>query len=425
MTEVHYNWAPGEAYPIIQQHSVAKHDILRAYLVAYIQTLISNPNRHEFRLALVDGFAGGGVYRHAVSGEQLLGSPFIMLESATEAAFLINKDRHKPVTLNLDYFFIEQDKGASTMLEHELKAHGYGSRIGQDIHLRNSTFDDEASSIIESVQKKMPRAGRAIFLLDQYGYSKVPTALINSILTKLPGSEVILTFAVDSLLTYISDHNNMAQNMLNKIGTPDVLRGRSVEDIKQNEKDWRLFIQSCLYKDLVENCDARYYTLFFIRSDKGHGDYWLIHFSQRARARDVMTRIHWQKNTSFIHYGGAGMNMFKALGYIPSQDSSFTGQASLGFCFDESAKAASVNALMEQMPDHVYHDDEGITFGEMFATTCNDSPASADIYRDAVGKLMELNEVEVISSDGAQRRSANRIHDSDLIVPPRQRKLIF
>lgn len=270
----------------------------------------------------------------------------------------------------------------------------------------------------------MPRAGRAIFLLDQYGYSKVPTHLINTILTKLSGSEVILTFAVDSLLTYISDHNNMAQNLLNKIGTPDVLRGRSVEDIK-SDKEWRLFIQSCLYKDFVDNCNAKFYTLFFIRSEKGHGDYWLMHFSQRARARDVMTRIHWEKNTNFIHYGGPGIDMFRALGYVPSQDSRYTGQQSLGFCFDESAMDASVKALMEQMPDKVYHDDEGITFGELFATTCNESPASAGLYRAALGGLMELHEVEVISADGGQRRSAHRIHDTDLIVPPRQRNLIF
>ena len=55
MTEVHYEWAPGQAYPRIQQHSVAKHGILRAYLTAYIRILTSNPNREEFRLALIDG----------------------------------------------------------------------------------------------------------------------------------------------------------------------------------------------------------------------------------------------------------------------------------------------------------------------------------------------------------------------------------
>lgn len=423
MTEVHYDWAPGEEYPIIQQHSIAKHEILRAYLIAYIQTLISNPNREEFRLALIDGFAGGGVYRHASDGREVLGSPFIMLDAAREAEFTINQHRSKPVTLKIDYFFIEKDLAAATLLRQEATARGYGSRLENDIFIYNSSFDDKAAAIIEFVQQKMPRSGRAIFLLDQYGYSKVPTGLINTIIRTLPGSEVLLTFAVDSLLTYITDKNAQTQALLNKIGTPDVLRERTIEDIKRSERDWRLFIQSCLYRDLVDNCGAKFYTLFFIRSSKGHGDYWLIHFSQRARARDVMTRIHWEKNTSFIHYGGPGVDMFKALGYVPNSDASFTKQESLGFCFDDDALTSSVNVLMDQLPRLVYHDDEGITFSELYATTCNTSPASADVYRKALGELMAIKEVVVVSKDGIERRSANRIHDTDTLIPPRQRTL--
>lgn len=423
MAEVHYNWAPGEAYPAIQQHSVVKHEILHAYLTAYIQTLISNPNREEFRLALVDGFSGGGVYRHDTTGAEVLGSPFVMLQATKEAEFLVNKDRQKPVALNLDYFFIEADKGAATLLEHELKSRGYGDRLNNDVFLRHAEFEDQADATIEHIQRRMPRAGRAIFLLDQYGYSKVPAPLIRKILQALPGGEVILTFAVDALLTYVSDKKDVTQGLLDKIGAPDALRGRSIEDIKKSERDWRLFIQSCLYKELVENCGAKYYTLFFIRSTKGHGDYWLIHFSQKARARDVMTRIHWEKNTSFIHYGGAGMQMFQALGYVPKHDESFTGQSTLGFCFDDQAHGASVAALMEQIPRLIYPDPDGMTFGELFATTCNMSPASANIYRSAIGELMKIGDLEAVDRDGSARRSANRIHDADLIIPSRQRRL--
>lgn len=43
-------------------------------------------------------------------------------------------------------------------------------------------------------------------------------------------------------------------------------------------------------------------------------------FSQKARARDVMTRIHWENNNHFIHYGGAGLEMFEVLGYVPEKD---------------------------------------------------------------------------------------------------------
>lgn len=423
MAEVHYNWAPGEAYPIIQQHSLVKHEILHAYLTAYIQTLISNPNREEFRLALVDGFSGGGVYRHDTTGEEILGSPFIMLQAAKEAEFQVNKDRQKPVALNLDYFFVEADKGAATLLEYELRSRGYGSRLGDDVFLRHAEFEQQADEIIEYVQRRMPRAGRAIFLLDQYGYSKVPAPLIRKILKALPGGEVILTFAVDALLNYVSDKKDVTKGLLEKIGTPEALRGRTIEDIKKNESDWRLFIQSCLYKDLVDSCDAKYYTLFFIRSSKGHGDYWLIHFSQKARARDVMTQIHWEKNTNFIHYGGAGIDMFHALGYVPKHDKVFTGQASLGFCFDDQARLASVGALMEQIPRLIYPDPDGMAFGEMFATTCNMSPASADVYRMAIGELMAEKEIEVADREGGTRRMASRIHDTDLIIPSRQRKL--
>src|SRR5690606_25595350 len=127
----------------------------------------------------------------------------------------------------------------------------------------------------------------SLFLLDQYGYTDVPFPLIRTILSQLPRSEIILTFAVDSLINYASDNSIATKDSLNRLGIPDVLRGRSIEDIKKNESDFRLYIQSCLYRDLVEACGAPYYTLFFIRTS-GHGDYWLVHLSQHHKARDVM-----------------------------------------------------------------------------------------------------------------------------------------
>ena len=215
--------------------------------------------------------------------------------------------------------------------------------------------------------------------------------------------------------------------MLESIGVPEVLRGRRIDDIKSSEKDWRLFIQSCLYKELVENCAAKFYTLFFIRSSRGHGDYWLLHLSQRSRARDVMTRIHWDKNTHFIHYGGAGLDMFHVLGYVPESDSNYTGQTTLediGFCFDEPAKDASIETLMEQIPRLIYPSPDGMSFAELFATTCNSSPASSDIYRKTLERLLQFKDLEIISQRGERRKSSN-IHDSDQILAPRQTRIMF
>ncbi|MGK8208724.1 three-Cys-motif partner protein TcmP [Burkholderia cenocepacia] len=175
MTLKRYNWKDGP--DVIQQHSVAKHRILQAYLAAYYRTLVSSPNRETIKLTLVDGFAGGGMYVHQDTREIVKGSPFIFLDATREAEYLINKDRHKPVQLLVDYFFIEADRHAYMHLDKVLREAGYGDRIGNGIYLQHARFQDRADAIIEFIKRKSPRNGRSIFALDQYGYKEVPTHL--------------------------------------------------------------------------------------------------------------------------------------------------------------------------------------------------------------------------------------------------------
>lgn len=422
MSRKPYNWKNGP--DLIQQHSVAKHRILQSYLAAYFKTLVSSPNQDVLRLTLVDGFSGGGLYVHSDTRESVKGSPFILLEATREAEFQINKDRRKPVDLQVDYFFIEADHHAHSHLDKVLREEGYGDRIGNTIQLRHAKFQDEANDIIDFIKRKSPRNGRSIFILDQYGYKEVPTQLIQKIFYHLPSAEIILTFGVDSFLNYASD-GKLTQALLDDIGIPDVLHGRSIEEIKNSEKDWRLFIQSGLYRTLVTRCGAKHYTPFFIRNKKGHGDYWLIHLSQHHRARDVMTEVHWDNNNYFIHYGGPGLDMFQMVGYDPEHDAAHKNQSTLGFEFDDVARKASIAALNIHIPRRVYANDEGLSFGELFATTCNESPASAVIYRDSVGFLLEQKAIEVISPDGGKRRSAQQIKANDQIVAPSQRTLFL
>lgn len=416
----HYDWSDGP--DVIQQHSVAKHRILQSYLAAYFRTLVSSPNQDVLRLTLVDGFAGGGLYYHSDTKELVKGSPFICLDATKEAEYLINKDRRKPVQLDISYFFIEADRDAHLHLDKVLREAGYTASLGKEIQLRHAKFQDEADSIVQFIKQKSPRNGRSIFVLDQYGYKDVPTSLIQKIFANLPSAEVILTFGVDSFLNFASD-KKLTQELLDEIGISEVWQGQSIEEIKSSEKDWRFFIQSALYRSLVTRCGAEYYTPFFIRNKKGHGDYWLIHMSQHYRARDVMTEVHWDNHNYFIHYGGAGLNMFQMVGYDPDHDAKFKGQSSLGFEFDDVARDASVDSLMEQIPRLIYANDVGMSFGELFAKTCNGSPASAAIYRDTAGKLLEQKIVEIIAQDGTTRRSGQRVKLTDQIVPPRQGQL--
>ncbi len=422
MTLKQYNWKDGPDF--IQQHSVAKHRILQAYLAAYFQTLVSSPNRETLKLTLVDGFAGGGLYVHQNTRELVKGSPFIFLEATREAEFLINRDRHKPVQLLVDYFFTEADAHAHKHLDKVLREAGYGAQIGNGIYLEHARFQDKADAIIGFIKRKSPRNGRSIFALDQYGYKEVPTHLMRKIFEALPSAEVILTFGVDSFINFAND-GDQSKDLLDGLGLPDIFAGMSIEEIKASDRDWRLFLQSTLYRRLVENCGARHFTPFFIRNRGGHGDYWLIHMSQHHRARDVMTEVHWANNNYFIHYGGAGLDMFQMVGYDPAHDSNYLKQSALGFEFDDVAKNASISALTEHIPRRVYADDTGISFGELFATTCNSSPASAQIYRESVGQLIAERVIEVMPADGGTRRSAAQIKPTDQLMAPRQRAIQF
>jgi len=417
-----YRWDEGKP-ATIQQHSIAKHEVLREYLIAYLQTLVVSPAQDVLTVTLVDGFAGGGIYIHEDTRELILGSPFVFLEAAQEARALIALGRNKPLHWNLDYFFVEKNRNAHKLLSATLTARGYGDRIGKDIHLIHGAFENNAEAIMGFVQQKSPRKGRSIFLLDQYGYAQVPTSQIRSIFQRLPTAEVILTFAVDAFINFASD-SPATRRQLERLDLPDLLKGRTFEDIKRHEKDVRLYIQSCLYQGLVERCGAKFFTVFFIRTS-GHGDYWLVHLSQHPRARDVMTTVHWNKNNHFIHYGGAGLDMFRALGYNTRDDRSFTGQTELGFCFDEAASAASVSALVNQVSPLVHARPEGISFGELFANHCNSSPADSAKYRLALEQLVSHKEIVVTSPTGARRLRASTIGDRDVLKSTQQRFFSF
>jgi three-Cys-motif partner protein len=420
MTRAPFDWPADGSGAVLQQHSVAKLEVLREYLIAYFQTLITAPGQDEIRLTLVDGFAGGGIFRHAVTNERILGSPLVFLKAAEDAQKIINAQRRKPVRFSISYIFVEKDKKAVASLRLTLAAEGYGDRLGQDIHIVHSTFEKQSQAIIAAIRDRSPTRGRAMISLDQYGYKEVPSALIRSMLEQLPRTEILLTFAVDAFINFASD-NKATRQTLDHLGMPDVLKGRSLADIKANENHYRLFIQSCLYRGLVEACGARYYTLFFIKT-AGHGDYWLVHLSQHPRARDVMTQVHWAKNNHFIHYGGAGLDMFRVLGYSADGDADFTGQGAFGF--DEPANEASITLLTEQLA-RLVHERENIRFGDLYEATCNTTPADSSRYRQALEQLVTHKEIVIEGKAGGHRRKASTITDEDVIKVASQQIFIF
>lgn len=418
MSHKHHDWQIGKAPPLIRPHSLAKHRVLKSYLERYVATLTKNPRQDVFRLTLVDGFAGGGRYLDSRTKEERPGSPLIMLEAMELAAEAAQQKRKKPFHLDAQYIFIEKDREALDYLRTVLAESKYAPLVGDSVKLIQGEFTSQVPGICEFV-KNRGRADRVIFVLDQFGYTDVPLPSIRNILSTLENAEVILTFATDFLIDYLTE-NEPTQQILGKVGIslPSTTIGTA-----KDERDWRRIIQFALHREIPERTGAKYYTPFYIRSADSGRDFWLVHLSGHFRARDVMVGLHWKESNSFAHYGRSGLRM---LGYDQEHDAAWTSQRMLpGFYFDETALVSSQDELLEQLPERLFKFRDGIAFSDLFAKLTNECPVTAEIMKSVLSELAKSGVVKVRDKAGATTRRVGVQHDSDVITPSLQRRIFL
>lgn len=419
MAKRHYDWSNGPAE--LEPHSLTKHQVLVDYLIRYFQQRLLNARgRERIRITLVDGFCGGGRYRLTGTNELVLGSPLRMLKAVEEASFKINQERPKPVLFDVQFVFVDKDKKALGHLREVLRQEGYEGAIGNAIHIVHAEFGAATEEVLARIAKHTPRSGTALFFLDQYGYAEVPASLIRKIFAHARDAEVVLTFHVSSFATYTNDELAQKISATLQIDIFKRLGGRSIEEIKNNEADWRRFIQAALYEALVDGCGAGFFTPFFIRgTGAGHGEYWLVHLSQHHRAQDVMKQVHWQHSNHFVHYGGAGLDMLapQTMGFLQDFDG--------GFRFDDIARDKSDKELVIQLAKRIFTQAAPKLFSQVFAETCNGSPATASMYKNALATLVAEGEATMRSADGKPRYRARYMCDTDIVDRPKQIKLFL
>jgi three-Cys-motif partner protein len=417
MARKHYSWKLGEPVPEIGAHSLAKHSVSQHYTERYIHILSSVPAKRELNLTVVDGFCGGGAYRY---GSNLVaGSPLILLRAVKGAEVSLAAVRQHSFNVRADFFFVDRVAEHIDFLRSELDRSEFKAEVGRTIHLAHDTFENQAPSIIAAIRAKGP-SHRALFFLDQYGWSAVSFASIRQIFAELNNPEVLITFSVDCLIDYLT-----SQTAATKSGQAielDPSLGEALSALK-SEQGQRYVIQGFLYRHILKNTGALFYTPFFIRSPESHRSYWLLHLSKHARARDEMARLHWEMTNTFIHPGSAGFN---ALGYDPDVDPN---QLSLEFDFGTDARKDSINGAIEQLPklisDEASGADNPVTLGGLFTARCNETPLTLELVSEAVGRLRDdFKEVDVFSPEGKLRPRAVHLSPRDLVKVKAQRSFL-
>lgn len=294
-----WDWAT-QTFPTIDPHSKIKHQIIDDYIQAYIDVLMRNQQMPLLGLSIVDGFSGGGIYNDSAGGHHF-GSPVIALEAIQESEVRNNVGRIKHRPICSQHHFVDVKPKNTACLHAVLASRGHQARIGQDIHLHTAEFTKALPAIAQSL-KAFGKSERVLFLLDQYGYGDVPFGQIKWIFQHLSNAEVLLTFNVDFLITYLADrHAN--RKAIASIGLEQYVPWEQLRHLKaHSSQDWQYLIQRYLSDGIKQESGAQFMTVFFIRP---HGTnpmaYWFIHLANSYRANDVMKAIHWKYGNNFSH----------------------------------------------------------------------------------------------------------------------------
>ena len=404
MVEKQYEWTVGAT---LEEHSRRKHKILREYVFDYITVRCKIPQQERFRLAIVDGFAGGGRYRCGAAG-----SPVIFIEELKRAVEAVNTQRAVQGLLTIEVecllVFNDANRDAIELLKtHVAPIQADAALSCPKLHFRVEYLNEFFEAAYPKI-KGLLAQGRyrsVIFNLDQCGHSHVERETILDIMHSWPAAEIFYTFVITSLLAFLQrDQPDRLRSQLDYLGIP----ANEIEalDGLMSRKDWLGTAEKIVF-DAFRLC-APYVSPFSI-NNPGGWRYWLIHFANFYRARQVYNNILHDNASLQAHVGQSGLNM---LSYDPRHD-----EGTL-YLFDDTGRASARSQLLDDIPRLVTEAGDAIPVIEFYESIYNVTPAHADDVHTAI---IENPDLEVITQAGGERRKANTIAVTDVIKLKRQR----
>ena len=404
MVEKRYEWADGAK---LEEHSRRKHKILREYVFDYLTVRCRRPQQERFRLAIVDGFAGGGRYQCGTSG-----SPLIFIEELKRAVEAVNTQRTVQglgsIEIECLLIFNDASRDAIALLKtHVAPMQVEIAQACPKLHLRveylNEFFEAAYPKIKDFLEQGRYRS--VLFNLDQCGRSHVERDTILDIMQSYPAAEIFYTFVISSLIAFLQkDQPERLRAQLSHLG----LSGNDVHALEtlMSRKDWLGTAEKIVFDAF--RLYAPYVSPFSINNPDGWR-YWLIHFAKSYRARQVYNNILHDNASLQAHFGRSGLNM---LSYDPRHDEGML------YLFDDDGRASAKAQLLGDIPRLVAEAGDAMSVTEFYESIYNVTPAHAD---DVHAAIIENPDIEVITPAGGERRKANTIGINDIIKVKTQR----
>lgn len=403
-----FRWGSDGSPPEIGAHSEAKLRVFRDYLRLYLD-IVTQPRVRQLRLTIVDGFAGGGYFSR---GDTIVsGSPLVILDEIDAAKSRVNLDRSVPVEFLDRAHFVDSRRQNLDALRAKLWEDGYGTRIDKSIFLHEGPIEAHIKTLKAEVKKQSPRSGRSIFLLDQTGYTEVEFSMARSILTDLDRSEIIMTWAVDWLVDFISDKPDFVKAASSANIDEEMLR--ELLSFKE-QKHARYLIQNRLAAHLREQLGFPYFTVFFVKPSDSHRALWLVHASQHPTARDAMVRTHWAVANASISHGPDG---FGILGFTPDNEHTLPLPLEFDGPAEDRVMAGLKRDLVSTVVDNFGH--EPVTVEKLQGLALNAGVMGTYAhFGDAVSASAEDREIQLLTPTGQLARPGAKVQSHHRVFIP-------
>jgi three-Cys-motif partner protein len=404
MPEKPYEWTDGAT---LQEHSKRKLKILREYFSRYLTVRCQLPQQERFRLAVVDGFAGGGRYKCGTPG-----SPLIFVDELKTFVVAENIRRAdqgmKPLHVDCQLIFNDAKAAVVEMLKDNLAPLiGDVKETAPQLQIDVAYLSEPFETAFPKIKGLLDRGHfrNVVFNLDQCGHSHVERITLIDILQSYRGAEIFYTFSIEALVTYLRKSEPEALTaQLAHIGLDDE-NLRSMEGAMSNQT-WLGAAERVVF-GAFKDC-APYVSPFSIHNPEGWR-YWLIHFANSYRGRQEYNNVLHRNATLQAHFGRSGLEM---LAYDPRHE-----VGSL-YLFDDLARASAKDQLMDDVPRLVSEYGDALSVGNFYEAIYNNTPAHMD---DIHAAIIENADLEVITEGGGERRKPGTIVVGDTIRLRKQR----
>lgn len=399
MTAKAYDWDTGA---VLAEHSRRKHKVLREYFANYLHVRAQIPYQRRFRLACVDGFAGGGRY---AGGEP--GSPLIFLEELNQAAIQINLARATQGSprLEIDCLLILNDADPKAIAHLKPQVDAFCANLAPDLKVEvlycQQSFEELYPAIKRLLSSRKHR--NVLFNLDQCGHVHVAQQTLQDIIGFFPSAEVFYTFAIDTLLAFLQRTDPAAlERQLHHLGNAAAIL-TDLDQLVTNEQ-WLGAAERVVF-DTFRSC-APFVSPFSINNPEGWR-YWLIHLATSYRARQVYNDVLHANSSIQAHFGRSGLHM---LHYDPHYGGNL-------YLFDEDGRLNAREQLLDDIPRILSPNGDGLVISSFYQRIYNLTPAHADDIHRA---LIDNPDVSVATPNGGQRRSCDAVRPDDVVSLRRQ-----